>query len=300
MLYLHFLILTFFISCAAVTIEPMANSMTKKTGGLLTARITCKVHSEDNLHWYVQKKNEGLKRILYTTGSNPPRKKEERYSTSKNRDEYELTIDYLRDEDEGTYYCASCSDALCSLYVKAFGTGTQLIITNERLKQPEVTTFITPKEHVERTGIAVYLCSLQNFFPGVIKVVWTKDGNNNELESEEGEIIHNSASNTYSLNTWITVGKSDTGNTFTCKYKHEALQSEKNLGEKQFKNVYAAEYSKNVTQENQCTDNYNANDSSARGDHMIQRAAQLTYTLLVLKSLMYVPLLIFFKYKTTK
>ncbi|XP_075070458.1 immunoglobulin kappa light chain-like [Mixophyes fleayi] len=326
MLYLHTLLLTFYISCVEpVTIQPMANSMTKKIGdGQSTARITCQVSSASYVHWYVQKKNEGLKKILYISNNGIPESGIDttKYKPEKRSDDYILNIYRLTDEDKGTYYCASwysthwykpaqtlttlnylmfvfqaCSCCFCvccksQCIYKIFGTGTELILTDKTLKQPEVTTFITPGEHVERTEVAVYLCSLQNFFPGVIKVAWNKDGSDEELESEQGEIIHNIASDTYSLSTWITVVKSNLDNTFICKYKHETTSGR--WEKKILKIEYATEY---YTQNKTCIDNYEISAGDVHVYPTTFRAVQLIYSMLLLKSFMYCPLLIFVKNK---
>ncbi|KAG9469606.1 hypothetical protein GDO78_020096, partial [Eleutherodactylus coqui] len=76
-----------------------------------TARIECKVDSDAYVHWYVQRPNEGLKRILHVKGNK--KTYDAGFTDSKYKVEYRADNIYVLDivklaaEDEGTYYCAA-------------------------------------------------------------------------------------------------------------------------------------------------------------------------------------------------
>ncbi|XP_073405920.1 T-cell receptor gamma alternate reading frame protein [Dendrobates tinctorius] len=123
-----------------------------------------------------------------------------------------------------------------------------------------------------KKGSVTLLCNLQNFFPAVIKVVWKISGRNEELEYENTEIMHNASNNMYSLYSWITVGNSDIGKIYKCMYKHESTGNTWN--EKVYKT------------------------GGADVNPMVIRAAQLIYTLLFIKGLLYCPILLCVKLKT--
>ncbi|KAG8572504.1 hypothetical protein GDO81_012064, partial [Engystomops pustulosus] len=102
-----------------------------------------------------------------------------------------------------------------------FGAGTKLLVIDQKVKKPDVTILATSMEVVRYAGSANLLCNLQNFFPDAIHVVWTIAGSNEELASEQGEIITDASSNQSSLYSWITIEKPNIGKVYKCKYKHE-------------------------------------------------------------------------------
>lgn len=98
------------------------------------------------------------------------------------------------------------------------------VLLDQPLKEPEVAILKSSTEQVAKNGFAIYMCNLQNFFPGLIKVVWYEGNREEEVQSEQGEIEHNNVTNTYSMSSWIKVSKSDLGKMFTCKYKHDTTK----------------------------------------------------------------------------
>nr|DBA24822.1 TPA: hypothetical protein GDO54_012426 [Pyxicephalus adspersus] len=75
------------------------------------AHIKCRVQTSSIVHWYVQKENGELKRILYVTLGSSGTVYDNGVSKNKflgiqKSGEYTLTIKMLTDEDAGTYYCA--------------------------------------------------------------------------------------------------------------------------------------------------------------------------------------------------
>lgn len=159
------------------------------------------------------------------------------------------------------------------------------------MKEPEVAILKPSNEQVAKKGFAIYMCNLQNFFPGLIKVVWYEGNSEQEVQSEQGEIEYNNITNTYSMSSWIKVPKYDLGKKFTCKYKHDTTKegwkmeyvsgNEYNLGNFKEEPIYKA-----------------CNKGLPNFNRMMYRAAQLTYAMLILKSLMYSPILILIRYKT--
>ncbi|XP_077349943.1 uncharacterized protein LOC143998038 [Lithobates pipiens] len=248
---------------------------------------------------------------------------------------------------------------------KVFGSGTRLFVTDEPLKEPEVAILKSSPEQVAKKGFAIYMCNLQNFFPGLIKVAWYEGNGEKEVQSEQGEIEHNNITNTYSMSSWIKVPKYDLGKKFTCKYKHDTTKEDwkmeyvsgdyYNLGMHKCReyiknlldNVSPASIPEVTSSEapqgaegeeagctttttrcsrqkkmtmvgiaNRGTDLIKLQERRQMGiakeepiykacnqglpnfNRMMYRAAQLTYAMLILKSLIYSPILIFIKYKT--
>lgn len=145
------------------------------------------------------------------------------------------------------------------------------------MKEPEVTIFKSSKIEVAREGFAIYTCSLKHFFPAAIRVLWNDGDSEQEVKSQQGEIKYNT-DNTYSLSSSIKVPKYDLRRTYTCKYNQRTTKEGwKNIS------VSGNEYIQ----------------GNPHLNHMPYRAAQITYAVLLLKSIMYCPLLIFLKSKVT-
>ncbi|KAE8597275.1 hypothetical protein XENTR_v10016408, partial [Xenopus tropicalis] len=89
-------------------------SVTKAEVGAPIARIKCQVKRDSSdssvVHWYMQKKNEGLSRILYIADAKPvydDGTDKSRFDSDKKSDTYTLIIQGVKAEDAATYYCAN-------------------------------------------------------------------------------------------------------------------------------------------------------------------------------------------------
>ncbi|KAG8442752.1 hypothetical protein GDO86_011528 [Hymenochirus boettgeri] len=174
--------------------------------------------------------------------------------------------------------------------MKVFGSGTKLIVTNtgQSAQKPKATILSSSKEEMERTGQVVYLCLLEGFFPNVIKVMWQKGSA--DVESEQGEIKEDQNSNKkndgknnilYSVSSWIKVSTSELNKKFTCRYKHEGISNPENWDEISI-------------------DGLTKEDTSIYPSATTQRAAYLTYLLLIMKSALYGPIMFFIIYRARK
>ncbi|OCT76079.1 hypothetical protein XELAEV_18031267mg [Xenopus laevis] len=89
-------------------------SITKAEVGAPIARIKCQVKRDSSdssiVHWYIQKENEGLKRILYIADAKPEYDAgtdQSRFDSDKKSDIYTLIIQGIKAEDAATYFCAN-------------------------------------------------------------------------------------------------------------------------------------------------------------------------------------------------
>ncbi|XP_069815795.1 uncharacterized protein [Dendropsophus ebraccatus] len=318
---------------AQVSIEHVQISQVKRGNIKATARITCQVTSSQYVHWYVQKQNEGLKRILYMNNDKFTHEDAidiEKYKASylKQQIEFNLVdspelflgpffdLEAMLQEslyevvcpDAQTFHLPLCQgeeskkfllrkSALCKDgNIKKFGAGTKLLVTDQTAKKPDVTILATSKEVVKHTGSATLLCSLQNFFPDAINVEWTIAGSNDQLESEKGEIIKNASSNMYSLYSWITIKAPGMGKMYKCRFKHEG-----NVLGKPWEEVeYDTAILMDMIHDDKIIGSCNNSAGGVDARPMIIRAAQLTYSLLLLKCFLYFSSLLVFKYKFPK
>ncbi|XP_075172247.1 uncharacterized protein LOC142243939 [Anomaloglossus baeobatrachus] len=275
-------------------------SLIRPTGR--TAKFTCGVDGtsvlQQGLHWYHQDSNKVIKWLLFYK----PGKPDEAVQEYKTRTSLEivtessctLSITNIRPTDDGTYFCAAWhKDA----NMKKFGAGTKLLVIDQAAVKPDVTILATSKEVVKDTGFATLLCNLQNFFPDMINVMWTVDGRDGELHSEQGELVKNESSQMSSFYSWITITKSDIGKIYKCRYKHEGNVAMRDLWQE-------VTYDTAILKDTNQDEPKNANCSNSAGDveasTMVIRAAQLTYMLLLLKCFVYFPFLLVLKYKFGK
>nr|DBA24824.1 TPA: hypothetical protein GDO54_012428 [Pyxicephalus adspersus] len=94
-----------------MTIEQNQISVTHTGNGESTAYLRCIVHRKNYLHWYVQKNNGELKRILYIDDNDHSTIYDDGATHNKFVTVWEsnvcsLIIKKIMDEDAGTYYCA--------------------------------------------------------------------------------------------------------------------------------------------------------------------------------------------------
>ncbi|XP_073486594.1 immunoglobulin kappa light chain-like [Aquarana catesbeiana] len=302
MLHLYLLILILYTAYGNNDIEQIHPSQTKTGGKFLKVRIECSAKEGSNLFWYSQKPNEAFKRIISVVGEKTVFDEEllhEKFSThvvqmkGKNNVKYQLDIHNITHEDAANYFCAK--GASLRIPHQVFSSGTKLIVTNESQSVKPPTAFILKpsKEDVDRTGEVIYVCSLQNFFPDVIQVIWNEEGNEQELEAEQGDIIFDATTQTYSVNSWIVVKKSNLKKTFICNYKHEGINSSQSWAKATTNNL---EYREENNWYRRCFYKY-----KSRGVVLVRpfsyRAAYLSYCILLVKIILYWPAMLFFKYK---
>ncbi|XP_040327533.1 uncharacterized protein LOC121028044 [Herpailurus yagouaroundi] len=235
-------------------------SITKKKGN--TAFLECQVKTgvlkkNVNIHWYRQRPDQPLKRILYiSSNENVVHEQgisEEKYEARKRQRDLpaSLRIHKISEDDAGLYYCA-CWDPLdlatvstglvsciCVLskrfcrssnqcdesgWIKIFAEGTKLIVTPpdkspDEDTSPKPTIFLpSPAERtLHKTG--TYLCLLEDFFPDVIKVNWKEENGKTILKSQQGNTMK--TKDTYMKYTWLTVTEKSMDKEHTCIVKHE-------------------------------------------------------------------------------
>nr|AAM21538.1 T-cell receptor gamma [Xenopus laevis] len=306
MQFLPAFVLTFlFKSCsAAIVVQQPYISITKVQSG--TARVPCQTTSSMlPIHWYQQKSSQ-LKRILYYHQEKI--NYDEGFSNAKFDSEkqtelgFTLIIQNINADDAGTYYCACWDYDAHDIWQKIFGSGTRLIVTNtaRSAENPKATILSTSKKVIEKQGQGIYLCLLENFFPDAIQVVWRKG--NKDIPSEQGEIKSEKDkdnNDVYSTTSWISVTKDDLGNKFTCHYKHEGISKQENWDEV---SVVGSKSSIVVPGgENKVKPcNESSTDNMIYPNPASQRAAYLTYLLLITKSALYGPIMFFIIYRPTK
>ncbi|XP_039533729.1 M1-specific T cell receptor beta chain-like isoform X11 [Pimephales promelas] len=144
-----------------------------------TVVIDCHFPSNCNryIHWYQLKEGQTLKRILYSSiadGSTYNDVGFESFKVDNKHENLALKIPELKKEHSAMYYCACW---VSGGWIKRFGTGTRLIVTDQgkdTTKSPTLTAYLpTTKESGKQTRI----CQATDMFPDLVKFNWKKKSN---------------------------------------------------------------------------------------------------------------------------
>ncbi|XP_055276237.1 TCR gamma alternate reading frame protein [Moschus berezovskii] len=265
---------------------------TREKSVIMSCKVFSKDFSKDYIHWYRQKPDQGLEQLLYVSAASAlnhlggkknklEAKKDALSSTST------LKISFLEKEDEATYYCAGWSSA--SYYVKIFGDGTKLVVTDRRLDGdlfPKPTIFFPSVEEVKLHRAGTHLCLLQNFFPDAIKVQWKEKKGNTILESHQGNIIK--TNDTYMKFSWLTLTEKAMDKEHVCIVKHE-----NNKGGRDQEILFSS-FNKAVA-----THACMKKESDTLQVQFASTSAYYTYLLLLLKSVIYFSIIAFCVFRRT-
>ncbi|NWR54212.1 TCC3 protein, partial [Bucorvus abyssinicus] len=216
------------------------------------------------IHWYRQKENKTLERILYISGAKvvvDAGFQENRYRAEKvlSRKMCTFTINDVIPDDTATYYCAYWYRH-CALYFVHF---LPPITYPEKVSSAPMNYEIMQTEHGNQL---TYVCLIEKFYPEVIRVKWTDD-NKKEVTDKvvKGDAWKAPEGDEYSISSWLTVPAENKDKNYNCEYEHEAKQD--------------------------------SLQTQVITDHLMHRTAYLVYLILLLKSSMYYLIVLFFIYK---
>ncbi|NXW61532.1 TCC1 protein, partial [Eurystomus gularis] len=170
-------------------------------------------------------------------------------------------------------------------YVKVFGSGTKLIVSDKG-NSPPANAEILQKKHDNQI---TYVCLIEKFYPEVIRVTWT-DGEDKEVTDNvvRGDPWKLTGEEKYSVGSWLTVPAENKDKNYYCKYEHETQE----------KKVMTQDITTPAPQEEDCsTWNHPEISTVFNRDHLVHRTAYLVYIVLLLKSSMYYLIVLFFIYR---
>ncbi|KAM9302509.1 T-cell receptor gamma alternate reading frame protein [Morus bassanus] len=247
-------------------------SVTKSKGSV---RLEC--HFKDisenfdgtTIHWYQQKANKGLERILYFSGSKAV---DEGFQANK------ILFTHIKITELHCY----CKDFIHCDYDKVFGSGTKLIVSDKE-SSPPANSEILQKKHKDQT---IYVCLIEKFYPEVIQVTWLDEKNTEVTEKVvKGDPWKPTGRDEYSISSWLTVKAENEDKNYYCKYNHE----------RKSETLPTQDSAKPAPQD--CI-TYRGNGTVFNRDHLTHRTAYLVYIVLLLKSSMYYLIVLFFIYRT--
>ncbi|KAM6276193.1 T-cell receptor gamma alternate reading frame protein [Spheniscus humboldti] len=256
-----------------------------------SVRMTCKIQTLGEnfdrtvIHWYQQKEGKAPERVLFFSEGKVSVEsgfQENKYMVENisGQKRCVLTINNVLPDDTATYYCAYWH--MWTIWIKYFGTGTKLIVSDKEVSPP-ADVEILQKKHENQI---MYVCLIEKFYPEVIRVTWT-DGKNEVTDNVvKGDVWKPTEEDKYSIGSWLTVPLENKDKIYHCEYNHESKQS----------SLSTQDSTKTVPQGEDCS-TYPANSTVFNRDHLMHRAAYLVYIVLLLKSFMYYFIVLFFIYR---
>ncbi|XP_065608824.1 immunoglobulin kappa light chain-like [Cyrtonyx montezumae] len=265
-------------------------SITKSQGSI---RLQCNFEDfsgnfdKTAIHWYQQKENKTLMRMTYfTSGATVVDDSFQRHrymiQTVSRQKLCILTIRNVLPDDAASYYCAYWDE----YYYKVFGSGTKLIVSDKGNSAPAHFEILRERHKNE----LVYVCLIEKFYPGVIRVKWIDEANKEVTQNVvTGDVWKSAEEETYSVSSWLSVPLENKNKKYFCSYEHESKED----------SLSTQASSESSSQEQDCGTEH-GNGTVFNRDHLTHKAAQLVYIVLLLKSFMYyvIILFFFFKYRT--
>ncbi|XP_048114436.1 uncharacterized protein LOC125304320 [Alosa alosa] len=192
-----------------------------------TARIDCEVDSSvslsnNPLHWYKRREGEAFTRLLYLPAGRSTVEKDDGVKGSvtagKKGQTSTLTISNTDSNDNAVYYCAVWSAG----WIKRFGGGTKLFVTERAIRAPTVSVYSTSKAVEQKI---TFLCHASDMFPDIIRFTWQEKTNGQwvDVKKDGLELLEGSFSKDDTRTSMMLIDQQKAkNNQYACTYTHEA------------------------------------------------------------------------------
>ncbi|XP_052405221.1 uncharacterized protein LOC127951386 [Carassius gibelio] len=199
-LYIYIVILLEMPAVLGVSFGRGQKALLKAEGK--TVYLPCNVTSRSYIHWYQMKDGVAPSRLLYinprggvTRNNNNPQAND--FSVDKTK-LYDLKLGDTQKIHTAVYFCTYWDSSSHSDWIKRFGSGTRLIVTergNDQIKPPKLSGYLPSKK--DNHGRQTMLCQARGMFPNLVKFEWKKKdggqwndpgGNTVEQNNEGSEV----------------------------------------------------------------------------------------------------------------
>uniref|UniRef100_UPI003624AC91 IGG1-LAMBDA CHA255 FAB (LIGHT CHAIN) n=1 Tax=Mus musculus TaxID=10090 RepID=UPI003624AC91 len=208
---------------AVVTQESALTTSPGETVTLTCRSSTGAVTTSNYANWVQEKPDHLFTGLIGGTNNRAPGVPA-RFSGSLIGDKAALTITGAQTEDEARYFCALWYS---NLWV--FGGGTKLTVLGQPKSSPSVTLFPPSSEELE-TNKATLVCTIIDFYPGVVTVDWKVDGTP-VTQGMETTQPSKQSNNKYMASSYLTLTAREweRHSSYSCQVTHEGHTVEKSL-----------------------------------------------------------------------
>nr|BAB25479.1 unnamed protein product [Mus musculus]BAB25546.1 unnamed protein product [Mus musculus]BAB25659.1 unnamed protein product [Mus musculus] len=210
------------ISQAVVTQESALTTSPGETVTLTCRSSTGAVTTSNYANWVQEKPDHLFTGLIGGTNNRAPGVPA-RFSGSLIGDKAALTITGAQTEDEAIYFCALWYSSW------VFGGGTKLTVLGQPKSSPSVTLFPPSSEELE-TNKATLVCTITDFYPGVVTVDWKVDGTP-VTQGMETTQPSKQSNNKYMASSYLTLTARawERHSSYSCQVTHEGHTVEKSL-----------------------------------------------------------------------
>nr|7U61_L Chain L, NIC311 Fab Light Chain [Mus musculus] len=208
------------------TVVTQESALTTSPGETVT--LTCRssagaVTTHNFANWVQEKPDHLFTGLIGGTNNRVPGVPA-RFSGSLIGDKAALTITGTQTEDEAIYFCA-----LWYSNHLVFGGGTKLTVLGQPKSSPSVTLFPPSSEELE-TNKATLVCTITDFYPGVVTVDWKVDGTP-VTQGMETTQPSKQSNNKYMMSSYLTLTARawERHSSYSCQVTHEGHTVEKSL-----------------------------------------------------------------------
>nr|1NJ9_A Chain A, immunoglobulin variable chain [Mus musculus]1NJ9_L Chain L, immunoglobulin variable chain [Mus musculus] len=208
---------------AVVTQESALTTSPGETVTLTCRSSTGTITSDNYANWVQEKPDHLFSGLIGVNNARPPGVPA-RFSGSLTGDKAVLTITGAQTEDEAIYFCA-----LWYSNHWVFGGGTKLTVLGQPKSSPSVTLFPPSSEELE-TNKATLVCTITDFYPGVVTVDWKVDGTP-VTQGMETTQPSKQSNNKYMASSYLTLTAREweRHSSYSCQVTHEGHTVEKSL-----------------------------------------------------------------------
>ncbi|XP_051556003.1 immunoglobulin kappa light chain-like isoform X3 [Myxocyprinus asiaticus] len=229
--YIYILLFSEISVVLGVTVEQGQKTLVKYESK--TSYLTCKVtglESSNYIHWYQKREGEPISRLLYisadgglTHDNNNPQAKD--FTVDKTQ-LYNLKLSNTKAIHAAVYYCAYWDTS--SNWIKRFGSGTQLIVTDQGSTVPPKVS-VYPLSSAEKNGKSAMICQAKGMIPDLVELLWEKKTTEGWTTVSQDNVVEQKNEKPQTTVTSMVIVDKNTAqnNIYRCSVTHEGFKNKR-------------------------------------------------------------------------